>query len=393
MRARLFCILVLLLAAGSSTASQAYAAKPQPFLSPIEQGWAFWNGSVPKDLSGHWSERLFQWGLRYRFITGYPDGSYRPDRPMAEAEFLLMLYRSYGATPLPSVISGEKWSDSPYRLAEMWNQPARGLEDETARTAPMKRVTAAEILTAALGLHYDGENAIRYLLGNRLASGKTAPTVQGFRGEDTVTRAEALQWIRNLKLSGAARISVRPQAESDPGLIPPLPAAGEGLRDFLMIPGTLQDLSLLDKTGRAFPPGTAKSAIDAALGEPDDKDIMGRHMYGQLGIFYDSSYRMSGWSVFLDTLDEDAPYLTDKGIIAGGSTLRDVLLAYGTAGYGNGGNAGYFYELIDGTLVPRMGISDIKNPDRAYVVSFGTTDNGIVRSIYVTTYKVAFPPV
>lgn len=48
------------------------------------------------DISGHWAESEIQALYDRKLARGYPDGSYRPDRPVTRAEFVALLVRSLG---------------------------------------------------------------------------------------------------------------------------------------------------------------------------------------------------------------------------------------------------------------------------------------------------------
>ncbi len=46
-----------------------------------------------KDYEGHWAENNIRWGIENGLLTGYPDGSYRPNEPITRAEAITMLRR------------------------------------------------------------------------------------------------------------------------------------------------------------------------------------------------------------------------------------------------------------------------------------------------------------
>jgi uncharacterized protein YkwD len=71
--------------------------------------------------------------------------------------------------------------------------------EQSRADTPFQRGQAARLLAASQGKNLDETEAVRYLLDNGLAQGKTSSTVEGFQPSDTLTRAEAVQFIRNLK--------------------------------------------------------------------------------------------------------------------------------------------------------------------------------------------------
>lgn len=63
---------------------------------------------VPKT---HWSYSAVEWGLDNEIVTGYPDGSYKPDQNVTQSEFLAMLLKAY-KVDLPKPTKDEAW-DAP----------------------------------------------------------------------------------------------------------------------------------------------------------------------------------------------------------------------------------------------------------------------------------------
>lgn len=44
-----------------------------------------------KDYEGHWAETFIKKAINYGYMTGYPDGSFKPDNPISRAEFARVL--------------------------------------------------------------------------------------------------------------------------------------------------------------------------------------------------------------------------------------------------------------------------------------------------------------
>ncbi|BBH22719.1 hypothetical protein Back11_40640 [Paenibacillus baekrokdamisoli] len=221
------------------------SAQPNKQDNSVETEWeGLYNQT--SDLKGHWAEQLFQWAIMQRIIDGYPDGTFKPNKSVGEAEFLKALYRAFGAA-LPNSAT-YSWTDGPYRLAKYWNHPTLGSSKPELRLAPITRGRAAEIITAAQGVHYEGRDAIVYLVGNGLTNGKMA-TLEGFRANDELTRGEAIQWIRQLTLKGMMEIKERPVALSDRSLLPVSPSVtAERLPEFSTEPVTKDDFNLIGIT-------------------------------------------------------------------------------------------------------------------------------------------------
>lgn len=171
------------------------------------------------DIENHWAREAIEWAAAMRVASGYGDNTFRPDETVSEAEFLAFLFRPRVD---PAMLGIGNWVNSIYAYAELRNIPALGLTDPSARHEPITRARVAEIITAADGMHYTGDDAIQYVLGKGYASGKTGATIEGFQGEDHLTRAEALMFSYNLR-EVMPSINQRPAEPSPKSELPPLP--------------------------------------------------------------------------------------------------------------------------------------------------------------------------
>lgn len=149
------------------------------------------------DIAKHWAKATIEWAVGEGIANGYPDGTFKPDNQVTEEEFLKMFLASQGV-PIPSAKQGERWSQPYYDYATDSGYNLASRDDASVRLKPIDRLAVAELIVSAQGLSYTGDDAIRYLLDNGYSKGKTAATVEGYAGEDSLTRAEAVQFIRNL---------------------------------------------------------------------------------------------------------------------------------------------------------------------------------------------------
>ena len=62
------------------------------------------NVTMAQDYDGHWAESYIIEAQERGWMSGYPDGSFRPDAPISRAEFVSMLWRALNK-PEPSGIS------------------------------------------------------------------------------------------------------------------------------------------------------------------------------------------------------------------------------------------------------------------------------------------------
>lgn len=175
-----------------------------------------------KDLdNSHWAYDAVLWAKAEGIVSGYLDQTFKPNQTVSEAEFLAMVIRlvDIDGDNAKKVTPGIIWSDLYYKLAAIQNYPVTGNRDQ-----PIKRTNVAELVTATKGFNYKGDQAIQFLLGNSLSNGKTEATIEGFKGNDTLTRAEAAKFLKNMaENSEVIAMFACPKEPSDPKILPPLP--------------------------------------------------------------------------------------------------------------------------------------------------------------------------
>jgi len=178
--------------------------------------------------ANHWARGVIDWGVDQHIVVGYPDGTFRPAQHVTEAEFLTMLIRAY-KPQLPQIAQKRHWADEIYAYSQRMNYPLEGYDDLKKRAWVINRTRVAEIVAGAAGYNYTGRDAIHFLLAMGLARGKDPNqiSIEGFKGEDLLTRAEAVAFVQNLLKSGLTKLKPRPAQPSDPSLLPPLPKAPE----------------------------------------------------------------------------------------------------------------------------------------------------------------------
>lgn len=147
------------------------------------------------DTRGHWASSYIDWALDEGLAKGYEDGTFQPDKPVSEAEFLAMLLRAYAAE-VPSAGAGSQWFDSYYEFAEQYGWPVTFNNERGS----FRRGQAALLMaTAASGKRYSENEAIQWLLDEGISKGRTSATIKGFVPSGGVTRAEALTFLFMLK--------------------------------------------------------------------------------------------------------------------------------------------------------------------------------------------------
>lgn len=176
------------------------------------------NSSAFSDVpSNHWAYETIEWGYTNKVASGYEDGTFKPSNSVTEEEFLALLVRSFKGEDFSA--NGGKWSDPYYEIAKANNYPVSNTRD-----SKITRASVAEIIVGTQGKNYSGNDAIQYMLGKGLANGKTSGTIGGYAGKDTLTRAEAIQFIRNVLSNVSSKeLLPRPTTPSPKEELPNLP--------------------------------------------------------------------------------------------------------------------------------------------------------------------------
>ncbi|WP_322906653.1 S-layer homology domain-containing protein [Paenibacillus campi] len=181
------------------------------------------DGKLFSDVSAsYWARDTIAWGVQTGLVKGYADGSFKPNKTVTEAEFVAMLIRSY--EPEVKATGKAGWATPYYVRAKALNYPVQSYTVLATRNQTINRASVAQLIAAADGVNFSGDNAIRYLLAFGLANGSNAgqSTVASFKGKQSLTRAEALQFIKNFVDYGAGGLLDRPQDASNAADLPPV---------------------------------------------------------------------------------------------------------------------------------------------------------------------------
>lgn len=175
-------------------------------LSPLQ---ASANSTPFKDVTDrHWAKDAIQWAYDEKLTSGYPDGTFRPDKPITEAQFVTMLVRFDCSSPSSFASwKGEHKAMGNYRyLARNFIKP-KGFSNPSARDASIKKSDAAQILAAYQGKDLSIHEAVYYLYVNDIASGITGKNdYSDFGPNHELTRAEAVSYLYRMSRVGDCEI-------------------------------------------------------------------------------------------------------------------------------------------------------------------------------------------
>ena len=150
------------------------------------------------DIENHWGKEAIQWALENGVANGYPDGTFLPNKPVSEAEFLAMLLNAFPNTKLEienTPNNGSIWYENYYTVARKYR--VKHINEANA-DKPISRVLAALMIANSAGKNYNRDGAVAFLYENDLSNGRTSKTLRGFDYEGYLTRAEAVTFIKLL---------------------------------------------------------------------------------------------------------------------------------------------------------------------------------------------------
>lgn len=171
--------------------------------------------------TGAWYDETVKWGTASGIVNGYEDGSFKPNKTVTEAEFLTMLLRAFD--PAITHTPGGRWADPYYARAKELHYPVKSYTNAASRNNTILRKQVAELISSTEGVRFSGDYAIHYLLAFGLAEGtQSTISIAGFAGDKELTRAEALQFVKNAKDYGSGGLMKRPLLPSDKRSLPVL---------------------------------------------------------------------------------------------------------------------------------------------------------------------------
>jgi S-layer homology domain. len=173
------------------------------------------NNVVFTDIKGHWAESAINQAMKLGFVNGYPDNTFKPEREVTRAEFVIMLVKALG---LNGVEQKAVFTDNipawakPYIETAVNQHMVSGYTDGTFR--PNNKITREEmaaIIIRALNMNTDNNTKLSFADSKQIAEwakpyvalSSELGIMQGrgnnkFAPKAPATRAEAVTVILNI---------------------------------------------------------------------------------------------------------------------------------------------------------------------------------------------------
>ncbi|MED3799708.1 S-layer homology domain-containing protein [Lysinibacillus capsici] len=148
------------------------------------------------------------WASKEGIVSGYKDGTFKPNDKVTEAQFAKMLVNYFELDAAKGTLmrnSGERhWSDDFYDQLASYSVPLNGYVNEMQRFEPVKRGVVAEALAYLAEDEMTLKDSIQFLYDNKISNGQN-PTEklieQHFGYANDVTRSQVIVFFYKLHLA------------------------------------------------------------------------------------------------------------------------------------------------------------------------------------------------
>ena len=178
---------------------------------------------VEKDYEGHWAQATIEKWLNEGRVSGYPDGSYKPDNKVTRAEFVKMVNGIIDYSKVSDIkfndVPESEWYYKDVRIAQSTGYISGYSLSEFGPNDYITREQAASILARVQYLKNNSAGTDKFSDNNSLSSwaveavGATSEAgfisgyVDGsFRPQKSLTRAEAITMLDNVLVNGKNKV-------------------------------------------------------------------------------------------------------------------------------------------------------------------------------------------
>lgn len=175
---------------------------------------AFAKSSFTDVSERYWAKESIEWAKKEQLTSGYPDGTFKPDAAITEAQLVTMLVRFDCTSPSSFAANkGEHKAMGNYRYLAKRNLPLFGTANSSARDRAVTKADAARIFAAYQGKDLSQANAVYYMYKQNLASGSSGKNnYADFNPDKHLTRAETAEILYKMSAGGCELIGLQSAA-------------------------------------------------------------------------------------------------------------------------------------------------------------------------------------
>lgn len=189
------------------------------FLMLFVAGVAFASAKF-SDVGDYWATEAIYWAAEKGIVEGYPDGTFKPEKYVTEAEFAAILARYVTNTDKQKIAErrpGEHWAQSIYDELRQWELPLHGYDSDFGKDAAIFRGDVARVIAAKNGFNLDERQAVYYMYENDLSAGMVPGrmTFESYRVDLPLQRDQITQFIKLLNNKGHTTFLGKPSPKGN----------------------------------------------------------------------------------------------------------------------------------------------------------------------------------
>ena len=156
----------------------------------------------------HYAYTAIKWAYDFDIISGYADGTFRPNQPITEQQFAHLLVNYFDLEPtndeLVKYTKKELSSDTNYNTLAAYQVPLNGYFDNTIREQAVTRGVVAQAITYVTEGKANLKESIRFLVDRDISSGQypkyeSTNLVKFYGATNHLTRAQVVVLLYNLQ--------------------------------------------------------------------------------------------------------------------------------------------------------------------------------------------------
>ncbi|MCG1012985.1 S-layer homology domain-containing protein [Tepidanaerobacter sp. GT38] len=172
------------------------------------------------DVGDYWATEAIKWAAEKGIVEGYPDGTFKPEKHVTEAEFVAILARYVQNTDKQMIAErqpGKHWAQSIYDELEKWALPLKGYTDDKIKDSVITRGDVARIIAAKNGFNLNERQAVYYMYENDLSNGMIPNqlTFESYGVDKPLQRDQITQFVKLLNNKGITTFVGEPSPKGD----------------------------------------------------------------------------------------------------------------------------------------------------------------------------------
>ena len=174
------------------------------------------------DVGDYWATEAIKWAAEKGIVEGYPDGTFKPEKHVTEAEFVAILARYVQNTDKQKIAErqpGKHWAQSIYDELRRWDLPLKGYNNDKIKDSAITRGDVARVIAAKNGFNLDERQAVYYMYENDLSNGMipNRMTFDSYGADQPLQRDQITQFMKLLNSKGYTTFLGEPSPKGNAG--------------------------------------------------------------------------------------------------------------------------------------------------------------------------------